>query len=296
MTERVVAGYVPDERGDDALALAGLVVAADRSPLTVANVYPPSWPTPGPGRVDAEWLRFVKEQSREALDLAAGRLAGRVPKSRLRYVTHPNRGSGRGLIEVAEESDAGLIVIGSAPRGRPGRIAIGSTADQLLHGAPVPVLMAPRGYAEDPPERFDRLTVAYWPRRGAELGLAAAVEVARRLEIPVRLLTLLVRPAGLGVRLRGGEDFMHLQHEYAVRDLNLAAQRVTGLGQVVTEAAEGAGVDKALRHCDWLPGEILVCMSSAEGPLRKVFLGSVSGKIVRAAPCPVVVLPSATLK
>ncbi|HEX2313081.1 MAG TPA: universal stress protein [Thermomonospora sp.] len=295
MTERVVAGYVPDERGDDALALAGLVVAAGRAPLTVANVYPPSWPTPGPGRVDAEWLRFVKEQSREALDVAADRLAGKVPKSRVRYVTHAHRGSGRGLIEVAEDSGAGLVVIGSAPRGRPGRIAIGSTADQLLHGSPVPVLMAPRGYAEDPPDRFERMTVAYWPRRGAELGLAAAVEFARRLEVPLRLLTLLLRPVGLGV-LRGGDDLMARQHEYAVRDLDRAAQLVTGLGHVVTEAAEGTGVDKALRGCAWHPGEILVCLSSVEGPLRKVFLGSVSGKIVRAAPCPVMVLPRATLK
>jgi nucleotide-binding universal stress UspA family protein len=60
---------------------------------------------------------------------------------------------------------------------------------------------------------------------------------------------------------------------------------------VGTEAVAGTGTAKALAAVDMLPGELLACPSSHNGPLRKVFLGEGSGKIVRAAACPVLVLP-----
>lgn len=294
---RIVAGYLPDERGADGLALAAMVARTAKSPLTVVNVHPPAWPSPGPGAVDAEWVGYLKEQAKGALAEAADRLAGtQLAKSRVRYRVHAHRGSGRGLVEVADDVGAGLIVIGSGPRGRSGRIAIGSTADQLLHGSPVPVLLAPRGYADDGPERPDRLTVAYWRRRDAELGLRAAAEFAELLNVPIRLLTLVLRPAGLPVRLRSGEDAMFRQYELAERELAVAAELIGDLGVVETDVVEGADVSKALGAAKWAPGEILACMSSREGPFRKVFLGGTSGKIVRAAHCPVLMLPHTTLR
>lgn len=293
----VLAGYAPDERGDDALALAALVVRIARARLTVANIHAPAWPARGPGSVDAEWVAYLREQARAALAQAAERLAeAKVPKKSVDRVVHAHRGSGRGLIEVAkvevaEEGGAGLIVIGSAPRGRPGRIAIGSTADQLLHGSPVPVMLAPRGYAEDAPKKFERLTVAYWRRRDAEQSLAAAVRLAKSLGLAVRLVTLVLRPPGLTAKFRGADGVMQRQREQAEKDLAHAAGLVRPELDVETEVVEGAGVHKALGAVDWPPGEVLACMSSTAGPLRKVFLGDTSGKIVRAAPCPVVVLP-----
>ena len=290
MSGRVLVGYLPDERGDDALELARLVADADGSPLTVACIYPPPWPVPGPGRVDAEWLGHVRGYARSAVEQARDRDAGRMPAERVRTATGAHRGSGRGLIETAEREGADLIVIGSAPGGPAGRIVIGSTADQLLHGSPVPVLMAPRGYAAGPPARLSGLTVAHRPSRGSELGLAAALRLARRLDVPIRLLTLLERPSWLSGVLRG-EEIMRRQREYAVRDLQAAAELLSGHTQVTTQVAEGDGIEGAVRNCHWPPGELLACMSGSHGPLRQVFLGGVSGKIVRAAPCPVALLP-----
>lgn len=146
-TMRVLAGYSPDERGDDALAPAALVARAADAELTVAHVYPAAWPAHGPGRVDAEWVAYLREQ--------------RLPQ-----------GAGRR---------------GPAPR-----------------------------------------------RRAA----------GRRDGTPVERLT-----------------------------------------------SVGTGVEKALRGVAMLPGEILACQSGHDGPLRRVFLGESSGRIVRAAPCPVLVLP-----
>lgn len=294
---RVVVGYSPDERGEDALALAALVCRVARSPLTVANVHPPAWPARGPGSVDAEWVAYLRDQARAAVEQGAARLAElKVPKRSLDPRVHAHRGSGRGLIEIAEEVRADLIVVGSAPRGRRDRIAIGSTADQLLHGSPVPVMLAPRGYAEGAPDRFERLTVAYWPRRDADAPLASSAAIAASLGLPVRLVTLVPRPPGLAAKFRGNaEDVVQRQLDRAERDLARAAEQAASLAgpglDVRTETADGTGIAKALRSVDMLPGEVLACMSSHDGPLRKVFLGATSGKIVRASSCPVVVLP-----
>ncbi|WP_242911123.1 universal stress protein [Actinomadura terrae] len=303
---RVLVGYAPDDRGDDALALASRFVRAAGASLTVAHVHPPGWRTRGPGSVDAEWVAYLRERADAALDRAVDHLYPLSLRDGVTRRVHAHRGSGRGLIEIARDTGAGLIVIGSAPRGRRGRIAIGSTADQLLHGSPVPVLLAPRGYAEEAPPRFERLTIAYWRHRDAGGPLASAAGLARLLGLPIRLLTLVLRPPGLAGRFRDAGDLMARQLAQAEESLAQAAALFTddpdapggvsgagtlGEADVETEAVVGTGVTAALGSCDMLPGEVLACLSSNDGPLRKVFLGEGSGKIVRAAPCPVLVLP-----
>ncbi|MEV3925559.1 universal stress protein [Actinomadura coerulea] len=312
---RVLVGYSPDERGDDALVLAALVRSADRSrrlaPLTVVNVHPPAWPAHGPASVDAEWVAYLRSQAEEALDRAAARLGElQVPRPDLDLRVRAHRGSGRGLIEVAREVGADLVVIGSAPGGRRGRIAIGSTADQLLHDSPVPVLLAPRGYADESlrhhralgpdraARRLERMTVAFWPRRDVEGPLLSAAALARTLGLPMRLLTLVLRPAALAARIGGVGGALDRQVARADEELRDAAGLLgarLGDGMPVERLAEvGTGVAATLGAVDMLPGEIVACLPGRHGPLRKVFLGEGSGKIVRAAPCPVLVLPRGT--
>ncbi|GAA1815352.1 universal stress protein [Actinomadura chokoriensis] len=289
---RVLVGYSPDERGDDALALAALLARTTRAPLTAVHVHPPPWPTPGPGAVDAEWVAWLRGQSDEALDRAAARLAAMgVPKRDIELRVHAHRSSGRGLIQVAGDVGAGLIVAGSAPRGRRGRVAVGSTADQLLHGSPVPVMLAPRGYAAHPPRRIARMTLAYWRRRDADGPLTAAAAIADRLGAELRLLTLLIRPPGLAARFRAPGGVLDRQLAQAEEDLRYAAGLLGGGTPVERLTAIGTDIAKTLGTVDMLHGEVLACLSGHDGPLRKVFLGESSGKILRAAPCPVLLLP-----
>ena len=53
----------------------------------------------------------------------------------------------RGLQAIAEEIGASLIVVGSSHRPGIGRVFAGGVAESLLAGAPVPVAVAPHGYA-----------------------------------------------------------------------------------------------------------------------------------------------------
>lgn len=275
----VLAGYVPDDRGRDALALALLLKRSTRGRLTVANVQPLTWIAPGLARAEeGAWRAYLREEAAAALDQAR-ELAGDDAE----YVAHFRRGSGRGLMELARRRGADAIVIGSAPGGATGRITLGSTADQLLHASSVPVLLAPHGYGDDPPAAFERITVAYRRSRGCEAAVRAAARTTAALGVPLRLVTLVV-----GVRGGAERDLLTRLGERAAADLRLASRGPRRRAAV--EVLEGRTVAEALATTSWLRGEMIICASSGSGPLRRVFLGDTSIKIIKAAPCPVIVL------
>ncbi|MEV0384511.1 universal stress protein [Nonomuraea sp. NPDC050643] len=285
--ENVLAGYVAGPRGKDGLALALLLRERVHGRLTVATVQPPVWSTPGPARADeSAWRAYLDEQAAATLAQAREQAGDDAA-----YVTHVHRGSGRGLVELARKIGADIVVIGPAPGGGKGRVTMGSTADQLLHSSSVPVLLAPRGYGDDPPAAFDRLTYAY--RRGpcCDAALKDAAETATSLGVPLRLVTLLISS---GRRAKIEEEMLTRLRDQAVADLRAAARghRPDAPGDIPLEieVLEGRSVSQALRTTSWLPGEMIICASSATGPLRRVFLGDTSIKIVRASTCPVMIL------
>ncbi|MFI6923717.1 universal stress protein [Nonomuraea spiralis] len=285
--DKVLAGYIAEPRGMDGLALAVLLTRQTAGSLTVATVQPPVATTPGPARADeGAWRAYLREQAENAL-AQARELAG----DQAEYVRHTNKGSGRGLVEVARRLGADVVVIGSAPGGGRSRITVGSTADQLLHSSPVPVLLAPRGYGEEPPAAFERITVAYRRGPGADAAVKGAAKAAVALNISLRLVTLVLRT---GRRARIEEEMLVRLRDQAAADLRAAARGQRRRLQVEVELLEGRNVAQALGTTTWLPGELIVCASSEAGPLRRVFLGDTSIKIVQAATCPVMILTRET--
>ncbi|NUW31310.1 universal stress protein [Nonomuraea sp. SMC257] len=279
----ILAGAIPEPRGRDGLVLAALLAKQSGGRLTVAAIQPPGWSTPGPARAEeAAWRAYLKEQAETTL-IQARQVAGDDAE----YVVHAHKGSGRGLVELARRRSADVVVIGSAPGGAKGRIAIGSTADQLLHSSPVPVLLAPRGYAEDPPGVFERITVAYRRSPCSDAAVASAAKAAAALEVPLRLVTMVLSS---GKRVEIEERMLERLRDQTAADLKVAARGHRRRLDVEVEVLEGRNVAQALVTTSWRPGEILVCASSTGGPLRRVFLGDTSVKIVKAATCPVMIL------
>ncbi|WP_431909282.1 universal stress protein [Nonomuraea jabiensis] len=282
--ENVLAGCIPEPRGRDGLVLGTLVKEQVRGHLTVAYVQPPAWSAPGPARAEeSAWRAYLMEQA-DATLWQARELAGDDAD----YVVHTHKGSGRGLVELARKRGADVVVIGSAPGGGKGRITVGSTADQLLHSSSVPVLLAPRGYGDKPPAAFERLTVAYRRGPGCDAAVKDAAAVAASLDVPLRLVTLVI---STGRRARIEEEMLARLRDEAASNLRAAAR---GRPRVEVEVLEGRNVAQALGTTSWLPGEMIICASSATGPLRRVFLGDTSIKIVRAATCPVMILTRQT--
>ncbi|QXJ20280.1 universal stress protein [Actinomadura graeca] len=260
--EHVLAGYAPGAGGREALDLARAIVGLTGGRLSVATVHPPGLPA-------------AEGEARAALEQATGRLDG-LPVDLL---VQEGRGVGRGLTLLASRAGADLIVVGSPEGGARGRIGVGSAADHLLHSATEAVMLAPSGYTV--PEELDRITVMYVRRPQCDDAVIRAARAAEFLDVPLRLVTLSLGDAH-PERLR---DDLALAIRLALDSAELLPEDVSA------ELAEGDDVAAALEDLDWAEGEVLVCASSEDASAHRVFLGEVALKVLRAAPCPVTVLP-----
>ncbi|MGN7797810.1 universal stress protein [Leifsonia sp. 22587] len=290
----IVVGVDPAHRSASALHLAALLARSSGTELVVAAIVPPGWPTTA-GSADAEWRSYTTDTAEGALDHAAAVLGSSVAAEYLRYEAPSAR---RGLIGLAEERDAALIVVGSAAEAQPGRIALGAESDTLLHASPVPVAIAPRGYRTEEGSRVSRVTAAY-RGTGASAGLVlGAAEVSATLGAELRIASFAVVPPDSGTSGAGLDAEEAIADTWAADIEKHAASLVRRVAQLedaptISGVAIGRGEtwESALAAVEWRPDEVLVVGSSTLGPIARVFLGSHATKIVRHSPVPVVVVP-----
>ncbi|HKE80781.1 MAG TPA: universal stress protein [Solirubrobacteraceae bacterium] len=288
----MVAGHAPDGRGRAVLHLAGMLARSTGDDLVLCAVVPRRWP-PGPARVDAEYQAELRRVAQDTLEKARARLSADLAVT---LVVHDARSAPAGLLEVAEQHDASVIVAGSAAHGGVGQVSVGSTTSRLLHSSPIPVALAPRGFRCRPDARVTRATAAF---SGSDDDLViAAASVAARVGVALRIASFAVHEhapytAGVGTE---ADDSMVAEW---TRDIEAAARRtldeVSHLSEVPaaleTVVGRGPNWDDALEDVEWDDGDILVVGSSSVGPIARVFLGSRATKIVRHSPVPVIVVP-----
>ncbi|TDE22691.1 universal stress protein [Actinomadura sp. 6K520] len=264
--EHVLAGYVNDAGGREALDLASAIVALTGGRLSVATVHPPGPPA-------------AAGEARTMLDQVTDLLEGRPADLHVQE----GRSVARGLTVLASRIGADLIVVGSPEGGARGRIGVGAAADYLLHSATEAVLLAPSGYT--PPDGLGRITVMYVRRPQCDDAVIRAAQAAERLEVPLRLVTLAIGDVGGDDGAERLRDDLALAIRLALDSSELLPEEVSA------DLAEGDDVADALDDVDWPDDELLVCASSEDAAAHRVFLGEVALKVLRAATCPVTVLP-----
>jgi nucleotide-binding universal stress UspA family protein len=288
----MLVAVAPDGRGRAVLHLGAMLARSAGDDLLLCAVVPVSWP-PSPARVDAEDQQALDHAASDALEAARSRLPDDLSVA---TVVHRARSTPAGLLEVAEQREASLIVAGSSPSGGPGSVALGSVTSRLLHSSPLPVALAPRGFRCPPDGRVLRVTAAFGGS-GEDLVVGAA-GVAARVGASLRLASFAVRPrAPFTVSIGREADDSALAAWVA--DISAAQQevlaRVHDLPSVPDECdavvGRGENWEDALEDIEWADGDVLVVGSSSIGPVARVFLGSRSAKIVQHAPVPVVVVP-----
>jgi nucleotide-binding universal stress UspA family protein len=160
----------------------------------------------------------------------------------------------RALHEVAEDEGADVIVIGSTERGGLGRVLPGTVGERLLQGAPCAVLTAPSGFAARERLEIRRIGVGYDGKTEAGHARTLAAALAQELGAAVETIT------------------------------------VTGDGDAQPADPDEAANALVERSRDL---DLLVVGSRGYGPVRHALLGSVTQKLMRAAACPVLVVPRA---
>jgi nucleotide-binding universal stress UspA family protein len=292
----VLVGCDPSDRGRDALLLGELLARTSGAGLLVARVQDGS----GPGQRGAE--RALREEVEGVLPDPPGGLETALPSSRSPAHTL------LGLIEADPEVVA--LVLGSTHRAGIGRVMPGSVADRLIGEIRCPVAIAPRGYArarltlrergEPGPDVADLplvrdelrvIAVGFDGSAEGEQAISAAAEIGGLAGAALRLITVgprepLHQPSlETGAMLDSRAESARLQEALhgAAAELpaDLRVQPSYLRGDPVAELLQsaGAGVD------------LLVLGSTHRGAVRRVWLGSVSSQVIRAAPCSVLVVP-----
>lgn len=295
---KAVVAYRGGDDGTEALALAATLRRTTGAELTVVAVLPPVSDHPGIARVDLEYRDWVDTVAAEAEGRAASVLSPDNPEA-LAFRRVESGSVGAGLAHAAESLSADVLVLGSARAATQGSWLIGSVAARLLHSSPVPLLLAPQGYAGGPDARFRRLTCAFAGTDNSIEALHASCALAARFDLGVRVATFVPRaetmyPPEVGFDAEDMVAAQAAEQAAALHDKAEAIATEAGVGEVETVVARGRGWDGALRGLDWAPGDVLVFGSSRLGQLARVFLGSTASKILRHTPVPALVIPSGT--
>src|SRR5918997_287905 len=175
--------------GRDALYLGRMLARSGDVTLSVCVVVPQAWDHPSPARVDAEYAAFLDRYAEEAIAGAREFLRDTV---RVEYTSTSAPSATEGLIAIAAERDAALVVLGSARHGPLGRFAAGGITTEMLHTSPIPVALAPRGYRPSSDARLGRVTCAFSGSTQSRSAFDAAVQLGRRHGVPLRLITFVV--------------------------------------------------------------------------------------------------------
>jgi nucleotide-binding universal stress UspA family protein len=290
----VVVGYLAGKSGTAPLHLAVEAARTLRTSLTVTTIVPKPWTTPSPARIDAEYATWADQLAADSAKESQRYLVTLPDVPDISYHSHAHRSVSGGLVQVVEEFGADLLVLGSSANGQLGQVVVGSTADRLLHSAPVPVAIAPRGYRGARTGTLTRITCGYPGTPESVNVVKQMAELAKRLEVPLRVITFAVRgrtmyPPEVGLH---AED--SILEAWAVRAREMLAElRTDGVvgDDVALQVVSGNGWDQALDAAEWDDGEILALGTSPRGDITRVFLGSRGTKILRHSPVPVLVLP-----
>lgn len=288
----VVVGYLAGRVGPSALQLAVRAARTLDTSVTVATIVPTPWPTPSLARVDAEYAQWAAGLAANSAK-EAQRYLRALTGIEVTYCDRAHRSVSGGLIELIEEVNAEMVVLGSFPNGRRARVLIGSTADGLLHSSPVPVAVSPRQYRSRT-ARLTRLTCGYSATSESVEVVRRCSDLAERYRVPLRVITFAARgrtmyPPEVGLHAEAAvlEAWASQAREMMEK---LRTDGVVG-EDVALQVVTGNGWQQALDMTDWEDGEILALGTSPRGDIARVFLGSHSGKIIRHSPVPVLVLP-----
>jgi universal stress protein E len=279
----IVAGVSQPAENDPTLVAAAELArwTGARLHLVQAFTIPPVFSPPELGYIPAEWALQYAERIRARLENAAHTLPGGESA-----VCHAVSGPpAPAILEVAEKEGADLVVVGAAGAGRLGGSFLGTTAQRVLRGAAVPVLVVRRPLHR-PLERV-LLTTDLSEMSAAvhEEGLATATAVFGE---PRGIRSLLVLSFPLIPTPLPREVLDMAALESMETFLAARRRRSATVEPVVREGAPAQEI--AAEAQDW-KADLLVVGTHARGWAARLVLGSVAEAALRDAPCNVLAVP-----
>ncbi len=275
MFDHVVVGVDGRSGGRDAVALAKQLAAGDAR-ITLAHVC-------GGTTVErASALGALREL--EASEQLLAQAAAGASAHAVTEVVYESS-VGRGLHDLAERSEADLLVVGSCHRGLLGRTLLGDDTGRALNGAPCAVAIAPRGYAATgSAARLSRIGVGCDVSPESACALHVAHALAAGHGSTIKALSVVSLQS-----IPYGEPIPAQWPEIASQLVGDERDRLGDLDGVEGDATYGDPGEELAAFSREL--DLLIVGSRSDGPVGRLFNGSTSNHLARRSSCPLLVLP-----
>ncbi|HEX6026424.1 MAG TPA: universal stress protein [Solirubrobacter sp.] len=285
----ILIGVDDTERSQDAIAFGSQIANATGATVIVANAYPYS---DVPRRAaDDTYRRALAEDAKKFAHEMRDRLEG-VPDERALIRVMANPSPAHALHDLAHAERAALIIVGSTHTGHVGRVLPGSTGERLFHGAPCSVAVVPKDYRKQGHGPIRRIGVAYNGSDEAAAAAQAAAELARAFGAELDVIGVVDPLSYSTPALMSGASEVTISREIERHVQEGLDEMVASLPSDITSRSvrlTGPPAEMLAEYSSKL--DLLIMGSRGYGPLRSVLVGGVSGRVVRSAHCPVIVVP-----
>jgi nucleotide-binding universal stress UspA family protein len=284
-TTRLLVGFDERRGSNDALVFARLLARVADADLVVGTV------------IEDAAIASSAHASPDAVARAAesihaqARAAFAGSRLEVSYRAAGGEAPAPGLLDLAAAEEADLIVIGSTHRGALGRLALGTTADALIRRRACPFAVAPRGYADAPDPDLQLIGLAYDGSLESRRAAQVAIGLALASSAPIRIFGVRepLTSALVPTATIPAADEVHKRLERRIDALIDSLPAAIG-GQKVMLQGDTA---TALLDQGTLAASVMVFGCQGFGRVLRTLVGSVTSKVVRAAPWPVIVVPEA---
>jgi nucleotide-binding universal stress UspA family protein len=279
--DSVIIGFDGSAQADDALALGRLIASLGEGGIVLAYITEHQPPFE---RQRRKYAQARREKVHEVLEPA---LSEFPDHRRVEPASIDASSPARGLHDLA--SEYGLygscaLVIGSTHRGPVGRVLLGATGELLISGAPCPITVAPRGFAKQAPQSIANVVAGFDGSLESRMALRAAHGVARAANAALRAVSI----AHPSVYRRRDPDGA-IPRDRAELEASLREAVAELDGDVDCAICDGDPVEELERAAE--DADLLALGARGYGPLHHVFVGSVSAKLIRSSPSPILLLP-----
>ena len=297
---RILIARRPHPTESSAEEFAAWFARTSPAVIRTVTVLPSIWPSGAPDELGEDYQRWIRKETKKCERAALEALKEAcVPDDSLdatpfQFVTAASETDA--LSAAATNFNATIILLGSHASAPEGRFVAGSTADALLHCAPVSLGLAPRDLRASK-KGVTRVNCAYVDTEQSQEALRKACDYAHRWDVPLRLVAF--TPHGPSMY---PTETLYKHAKEATRQWRDQAQIILERGQeralarfddLRVDLAIGSGEDweSSITDLDWKKGDLLVVGSSTLGVFGHTFLGSSTNQIVRNSPVPTVIVP-----
>jgi nucleotide-binding universal stress UspA family protein len=235
-----------------------------------------------PARVEQEVQRILDKQVKKIENLG-----GAVAQSHVRA-----GGAAGEIVKLAEETNAGLIIMGSRGRGGVRRALMGSVSDSLVRHAYCPVMVVRWKPVVFPA----KILLATDDSEEAKLAATTAADLAKRTGSELHVVSVALEyPYVYDAYYNlGRTEEVERSRQEAQKVLDEEVRKVGEAEGTVTKShlEVGAVDEEIVVLAEEVGADLIVLGSRGLGGIRRALMGSVSDSVVRHAHCPVMVIRS----